>query len=526
MEARWGVDDIWRIFWMTVIFGALMPLSRSAWVLRKNFSLAMVLHTALGAGFFVDSVRRKTHPHVWILNAPIVIWYILDKIWCATRGRFGELAHPFTTCSSHDVIVQDTPRWSPSHAHVARPMIEIPIRTDVSWPGHRFSLHSAVSNVSRDVAVSRSGSRIADFSRASSLRGLAEIDLVRTASSGSGGGRLMEEEKTRDWEEDTIIGAESTGRPGEVALIIGNVESCGMSTGDAGNTPTTLTGGEDAIATAASWLPGNDANQTCPLRLTGMSTATAVGGGKKMGLKRLETPVFQQYRNLAAQKSDREEGRAGGGGGRRVAEGGWNKMAIVRIHRRKEEPKTRECTCLGVTHVVSSFRRSETASIADVEAAKEGGGCVPLRTYGPYRSDYGRLAEFPDLPPLLIIATGAGAALALDFVAFVRANGLVAKRPVKVCYSSASLALLQFVTNTLLAKSTPGIHIKTALTRHDDLELFDTPTERKEDLAIGRLDVKDPHCLPNEARGSHGVYAVPIRGSNHGLVIEYNALID
>ena len=74
---------------------------------------------------------------------------------------------------------------------------------------------------------------------------------------------------------------------------------------------------------------------------TGVSTATAVGGGKKMGLKRLETPVFQQYRNLAAQKSDREEGRAGGGGGRRVAEGGWNKMAIVRIHRRKKEPKTR-----------------------------------------------------------------------------------------------------------------------------------------------------------------------------------------
>ena len=66
-------------------------------------------------------------------------------------------------------------------------MIEIPIRTDVSWPGHRFSLHSAVSNVSRNVAVSRSGSRIADFSRASSLRGLAEIDLVRTASSGCGG---------------------------------------------------------------------------------------------------------------------------------------------------------------------------------------------------------------------------------------------------------------------------------------------------------------------------------------------------
>lgn len=70
-----------------------------------------------------------------------------------------------------------------------------------------------------------------------------------------------------------------------------------------------------------------------------------------------------------------------------------------------------------------------------------------------------------------IIATGAGAALALDFVAYVRANNLVPARPVLVCYSSASLALLQFVTNTLLAVITPGIRIKTALTGHDKLEV-------------------------------------------------------
>ena len=70
-----------------------------------------------------------------------------------------------------------------------------------------------------------------------------------------------------------------------------------------------------------------------------------------------------------------------------------------------------------------------------------------------------------------VIATGAGAALALDFVSYVRANRLLPQRPVKVCYSSASLALLQFVTNTLLAETTPGIHIKTALTRHDDLKV-------------------------------------------------------
>ena len=43
---------------------------------------------ALGAGVFYDSWRRKTHPHVWILNTPVVLWYIADKIWCATRSRY------------------------------------------------------------------------------------------------------------------------------------------------------------------------------------------------------------------------------------------------------------------------------------------------------------------------------------------------------------------------------------------------------------------------------------------------------
>lgn len=53
----------------------------------------------------------------------------------------------------------------------------------------------------------------------------------------------------------------------------------------------------------------------------------------------------------------------------------------------------------------------------------------------------------------------------------LRANKIVPVRPVRVCYSSASLALLQFVTNTLLAERVPGIHIQTTLTRHEDLEV-------------------------------------------------------
>lgn len=56
---------------------------------------------------------------------------------------------------------------------------------------------------------------------------------------------------------------------------------------------------------------------------------------------------------------------------------------------------------MGLTYILSIARRTETASIADLESSDESGS-VPLRTYGPYRSEYGRLGEFPNLPPLLV----------------------------------------------------------------------------------------------------------------------------
>ena len=65
----------------------------------------------------------------------------------------------------------------------------------------------------------------------------------------------------------------------------------------------------------------------------GAVTAEAAVGGKRMGLKRLETPRFQQYRNTEAAGREVWPGR--------MKERAWNKMAIVRIQRPKKEPKVR-----------------------------------------------------------------------------------------------------------------------------------------------------------------------------------------
>lgn len=62
---------------------------------------------------------------------------------------------------------------------------------------------------------------------------------------------------------------------------------------------------------------------------------------------------------------------------------------------------------MGLTFILSIFRDPETSSIADLEAVQRNAS-LQLRTYGPYRSEYGRLAEFPHLPPLLVrmVVTG------------------------------------------------------------------------------------------------------------------------
>ncbi|CAM9357147.1 unnamed protein product [Ascophyllum nodosum] len=560
--ARWGLDDIWRIVWMTLIFGALMPLSRSAWALKKNYSLAMWLHMALGAGVFFDSWRRKTHPHVWFLNTPVVLWYLADKYWCSTRGRVdpeaeakrivldedymlllwkgkdtpkricdifwlkrservgniaprtGEMSHPFTTCSSHDVVMPKADDSVGNSAETANvlPTIEPPIKTDVSWPGHRFSLRSSF-------LWRHSGDNV-DQVRPFSYRIIyGESDII--CGFGVGGpspaskmlilGHLC---RRQQWSYRQVGLRYKNGKndfmvvkcDGGEEIVNGAYHQstlcCHFSSitnrHDYRDFGATF---ESRTAVQVDGLIPRSQLSLCVMHLTyitspsvpsvkrdnGSDAAALVKKAveskqktakkKNMVIKRLPTLEFQEFR-----KNEMDSGSLG-----KIMGGGeWDKMAIIKIHRRTAS-KLREYSCMGYTHLISTYRRTETAHMADLETTENGG--VPLRTYGPYRSEYGRLIEFPNLPPLLIIATGAGAALALDFIAYVRANKLAPARPVTICYSSASLALLQFVTNTLLASRIPGIHIKTALTRHDDLELFDTTTERKDDLAIGRLDV-------------------------------------
>jgi len=73
------VDDVYRMVLMTVLLCFLMPLSIK-W-LTTHWHIGMPLHRLISTLYFVDIVRRHTHPHSWLLNTPVFLAWVADKIW-------------------------------------------------------------------------------------------------------------------------------------------------------------------------------------------------------------------------------------------------------------------------------------------------------------------------------------------------------------------------------------------------------------------------------------------------------------
>lgn len=72
------VDDVFRLVEMTIFLAILMPLS-VRW-LATRWHIGIHLHGFIAVVYFLDIVRRHTHPHSWVLNTPFFIAWILDVI--------------------------------------------------------------------------------------------------------------------------------------------------------------------------------------------------------------------------------------------------------------------------------------------------------------------------------------------------------------------------------------------------------------------------------------------------------------
>jgi len=72
------VDDVFRMVEMTILLAVLTPLS-VRWM-QRYWHIGIKVHQFVTVVYFVDIVRRHTHPHSWCLNTPIFIIWIIDKM--------------------------------------------------------------------------------------------------------------------------------------------------------------------------------------------------------------------------------------------------------------------------------------------------------------------------------------------------------------------------------------------------------------------------------------------------------------
>jgi len=83
------VDDVFRMVEMTLLLCVLLPLS-IRWMNRHYWHLGIHVHRFVTVLYFVDIVRRHSHPHSWVLNTPVFLIWILDKILSLDWRRLRE----------------------------------------------------------------------------------------------------------------------------------------------------------------------------------------------------------------------------------------------------------------------------------------------------------------------------------------------------------------------------------------------------------------------------------------------------
>ena len=616
--ANWGLDDLWRLCWMTIMFCLLFPLSMSIRARATNYSLMMWLHTLLGIGFFIDSWRRRTHPHVWLCklvarvaksrlaptrslfryhkqalshngivyvdfhshsgcahetllfarfggagNTPVVALYIADRLsglswyrfaralpvkryrldrdyqvlmWKHAAPKTKELRsaadsyylkqrrqesrrsqslsrfawrHPFT-CAT---ILKTQERSSASmmminyDATVAT--INVPIHIDApSWVGHRFALDEILEEHNYFIGRHDNDGRRMTLTAKMSPSGIASTTLVQNAgekededtapSIPSPLKAMTKSGELAGWLDTLAVGSEDTRKPTEAAVA--------WSLGARESSP------EAKCEHRRTWAPSTEHGRISKIRVTrrrstvlrqfNTSRQTLSRGNRGVQQQELEfdicavARVHQKQKNVRGHTEQTEvtEGvvweqlawkryQSAGACGRcnlLMLSVWWSKVAKTALSNQLK-------TC------VQKFRRTpETLKWANAE-----GGSIPMDVTGPYHSEFGLLKKLlvPGNPhPVLVIATGAGACLALETMSLIRGHnqgyGLKLSAPVTVLYSTWSKALLRFVSNNLMAEIVPGLTVQIALTglNPDDVEMHDD--KQKLDIQFIRFNIQ------------------------------------
>ena len=116
-------DDMGRLVGITIMFCVLFPLSRWARTLEWNWNVAKWLHVILGALYAFDIMRRRSHPHTWVLNLPVVLAFLVDRFvgWYYYRVEDARVTGRLSLGEDYGVVY-----W----AHATKPT---PSVADIYW---------------------------------------------------------------------------------------------------------------------------------------------------------------------------------------------------------------------------------------------------------------------------------------------------------------------------------------------------------------------------------------------------------
>ena len=104
--ANYTWDEIFRLVLIIIVFCIMMPISRADWMLGKSYSTAMIIHSVAGLAFMVDLVRKNTHQLSWRFNLPLIILYVIDRLFATFLYRVNKFkVHKIRPCSETSFLV-------------------------------------------------------------------------------------------------------------------------------------------------------------------------------------------------------------------------------------------------------------------------------------------------------------------------------------------------------------------------------------------------------------------------------------
>ena len=72
------VDDVYRLVLMTLLLGPIIYFSVKR--IATNYRFGIRLHQFVMVMYFIDIIRRHSHPHSWFLNIPMFLLWLLDNV--------------------------------------------------------------------------------------------------------------------------------------------------------------------------------------------------------------------------------------------------------------------------------------------------------------------------------------------------------------------------------------------------------------------------------------------------------------